>query len=147
MFRFDVLSGAAALVSQLQQWEPTRFLYFATPHIFRPRHMRFSRTLFEEFQSVYVAAFLELFYALVASGELSYLFYPSTVAIDDLPRDLFEYSVAKAAGEAACSYLQKVYPAIDMRVPRLPRVATDQTVNLFGVAADDPVPLILDNLR
>ena len=145
--RFDATAGADELVDALAGWSPTRLLYFATPPIFRPRHAGYSSALYAEFSSVYVSAFADLFYALVPSGHLEYVLYPSSVAVEDTPRELVEYAVAKAAGETLCNYLSKTDPGIDFRIPRLPRLPTDQTANVFGIAAVDPVPLMLDLLR
>jgi hypothetical protein len=58
-----------------------------------------------------------------------------------------EYAAAKMAGEILCDFLQKTNPGIAIHKPRLPRVATDQTVGLLPVSNRDPVPVLAAHLR
>jgi hypothetical protein len=58
-----------------------------------------------------------------------------------------EYAAAKMAGEILCDFLQKTNPGIAIHKPRLPRVATDQTVSLLPVSNQDPVAVLLPHLR
>jgi hypothetical protein len=58
-----------------------------------------------------------------------------------------EYAAAKMAGEILCDFLQKANPRLTIHKPRLPRVATDQTVSLLPVGNQDPVSVLLTNLR
>jgi hypothetical protein len=58
-----------------------------------------------------------------------------------------EYAAAKNAGEMLCSFLQKANRRLKVYYPRLPRMATDQTVSLFSVDNQNPVPIILEHVR
>ena len=58
-----------------------------------------------------------------------------------------EYAAAKMAGEILCEFLQKANPGIAIHKPRLPRVATDQTVSLLPVSNQDPLSVLLAHLR
>jgi hypothetical protein len=78
---------------------------------------------------------------------LQKVFYPSSAAIEELPMDMAEYAAAKMAGELLCDFLQKAHPGLMIHKPRLPRVATDQTVSLLPVNNQEPVPVLLRNLR
>jgi len=60
--------------------------------------------------------------------------------------NMAEYTAAKIAGETLCAFLEKTDSKLTIHKPRLPRIATDQTVTLFSVANQDPVPLMLKNL-
>jgi len=145
--RFDVLDGGSVLLEALGEWQPTDLLYLATPPIFRPRQERFSSALYDEFSDVYVKSFADVFSSLAPLNTLQYVKYPSTVAIGDLTRDVPEYLVAKSAAEVLCRFFAKVHNDICFDVTRLPRLATDQTANVYGVAAEDPVPVLLAWLR
>lgn len=145
--RFDVTAGGTSLLKSLGKWRPTELLYFATPPIFQPRYEKYSGRLFEEFTNIYVNSFADIFYALEFNGALRNVLCPSTVAIDDLTRDMPEYIAAKSAAEALCRFLDKTHPDVYFQMPRLPRLLTDQTVNLFGVKGEDALPLLLGLLR
>jgi nucleoside-diphosphate-sugar epimerase len=75
------------------------------------------------------------------------LFYPSTVFLDEMPRDQAEYIAAKAAGEALCAHLNRHAKDLDVRCLRLPKLLTDQSLGLLSRNASDPVPAMLDILR
>jgi len=145
--KFDVTDGGDVLLKELGNWRPTDLLYLATPAIFRTQHEGFSARLFDEFTDIYVKSFAEIFFTIAENGVLNYVLQPSTVAIDEVTRGMPEYIAAKVASEALCQYLEKMYPRIRFDVPRLPRMPTDQTVNLFGIKAADPIPLMLGFLR
>jgi hypothetical protein len=80
-------------------------------------------------------------------ARLQKIFYPSTAAIEELHSDMGEYAAAKMAGEILCDFLQKTNPGLCIHKPRLPRVATDQTVSLLPVSNQDPAPILLSHLR
>ena len=58
-----------------------------------------------------------------------------------------EYAAAKKAGELLCGFLQKAHPEVKIYQPRLPRLATDQTVSLLPVENQDPISFLLPHLR
>jgi hypothetical protein len=72
--------------------------------------------------------------------------YPSSVAVEENPSDMLEYSQAKKEGEELCLELIKKYSNIKILCPRLPRLETDQTVSLSSVKNEDPIQ-ILDIIR
>ena len=127
-------------------WTPTHLYYFATPFIFGGKKGGFSTELFGKFCAYYVAGFVKVVEHFSASG-LKNIFYPSSSAMDELPSGMGEYAAAKAAGETACRYLEKIYKGMVIHTPRLPRLATDQTVSLSPVNNLDPVPVLLKEFR
>jgi hypothetical protein len=128
--------------------KPLYVYYFATPFIFGGVKGKFSPKRFTNFSEYYVTGFLRTIQTLTASaGVLQKIFYPSSTAIDELPMDMGEYAAAKSAGELACDFLQKATPGLAIYKPRLPRVATDQTVSLLPAQNQDPVPVLLAHLR
>jgi NAD(P)-dependent dehydrogenase (short-subunit alcohol dehydrogenase family) len=139
----------AALLSWVaDRPKPLYLYYFATPFIFGAAKGRFSTRRFNAFIEYYVSGFLRTVQSVAAApAGLKKIFYPSSAAIDELPLDMGEYAAAKTAGETLCAFLQKTNPGIAIHTPRLPRVATDQTVGLLPVGNRDPVPVLAAHLR
>jgi hypothetical protein len=145
----NVVDPAPALLRMVANPSmPLYLYYFATPFIFGAVKGRFSAKRFTTFSEYYVSGFLRTVQTLAASAAgLQKIFYPSSAAIDELPLDMGEYAAAKMAGEVLCDFLQKTTPGIAIHKPRLPRVATDQTVSLLPVSNQDPVSVLLSHLR
>jgi len=147
-FAYDVATDAGRLCDLLAGWSPTALYYFATPFIFSAVAGRFSAELFRSFCACYVENFLATFMAITSiSADLSGVFYPSSSAVDELPANMVEYTSAKAAAEMLCGSLQKSYHAVHFSIPRLPRLATDQTASLLPAENADPTAYILELLR
>lgn len=142
---FDVLSPPAGLEGLLgEQWTPTHLYYFATPFIFEGVRGKFSASLFDKFCDYYVTGFVNSVQAYKDIGSrLEKVFYPSSVAVQELPIDMIEYASAKAAGEVVCAALDKSEKQTDIVFSRLPRLDTDQTASLWEVENLDPVPFLL----
>src|ERR1035441_5974852 len=125
---------------------PTHLYYFASPLISGSAKADFSSALFHAFCDYYVngfAAIVELF----QKKGLRNVFYPSTVFIDEMPANFLEYAMAKQAGEMLCQAFEKKYPQMRFYCPRLPKMATDQTVSFHQVQNPDPVPILLTALQ
>jgi acyl dehydratase len=127
---------------------PTQLYFFASSKITRPRHSIFDESLLGEFIETYVNSFARLVTTIkrIDCGPLK-VFYPSTIFIDELPREFPEYAAAKSAGEALCSYLSKQIPNLEIVVRRLPRLPTDQTSGVIKIATSDPVAHLLPVVR
>lgn len=147
--QYNVLEPSQTLVNKISHRPgPLCLYYFATPFIFGAAKGKFSARRFASFSQYYVKGFLKTFQSVLsASSGLQKVFYPSTAAIDELPLDMGEYAAAKTAGEILCDFLQKANPGLVIHKPRLPRIATDQTVSLLPVNNQDPVSVLLGNLR
>ncbi len=127
---------------------PLYLYYFATPYIFGAAKGKFSSQRFATFSEYYVTGFLRTVQAVAdPTTGLQKVFYPSSAAIEELPLDMGEYAAAKMAGEILCDFLQKAHPGLAIHKPRLPRVATDQTVSMLPVSNQEPVSVLLSNLR
>jgi hypothetical protein len=146
-FPFDVLNpvicGTAISASG---WAPTHIYYFATPFIFSASKGKFSADLFQKFSEYYVTGFTNLIDALIEFQPLK-VFYPSSVAIDELPKNMGEYATAKIAGELLCDFLEKCHSGLRIYKSRFPRTETDQTATIIPVASADPAELMLSELR
>ena len=148
-FSFNVLNCQENLTEKLgKQWIPNYLYYFATPFIFMGTKRVFSPQLFQKFCDYYVIGFINTIQTIRNLGiGLEKILYPSSVAINELPSDMGEYTAAKMAGEVLCDFLKKTNPKLTIHKPRLPRIATDQTTSLFAVNNHDPLPLLLAYLR
>ena len=146
-FRFNVLeSDKERLIKIVEEWKPTHLYYFATPFIFSSVKGCFSPSLFNKFCDYYVTGFHDTVIPFIKGG-LKKIFYPSTIAIDELPLNMGEYVSAKSAGESLCSFLEKRYDGLVIARPRLPRLDTDQTASLHYKNNIDPVPEMLKYIK
>lgn len=130
----------------LDNWVPTHCYFFATPVIFSGVKGLFSDSLFKKFCSFYLNGFYSIVNILHKKGVCNY-FYPSTIAIDEMPTNMIEYTMAKAAGEKMCEFLLINNAKLNIYKPKLPRLATDQTVSFFPVNNLDPFTLMLEHIR
>ena len=145
--QLDVLrSEDGSFIDELGNWRPTHLCFFATPFIFSSATGVFSSDRFDRFCAYYVHGFANLVNQLAPLG-LRRVLYPSSVSINEVAPNMGEYVVAKAAGELLCTFLEKTLRGITILCPRLPRLATDQTVSLRQINNADPVPVILNVLR
>ena len=128
-------------LDSLIEWAPTHLYYFATPYIFSGSKTYFSEDFYKKLSTFYVFRFHELAERLIENG-LKYIFYPSSVALDELPLDMVEYCAAKSAGEFICKALQKKYTSILIDKPRLPRLLTDQTSSLLPIHSECPLKVM-----
>jgi NADP-dependent 3-hydroxy acid dehydrogenase YdfG len=145
----NVIEPSQGLLNRVvNRSKPLYLYYFATPAIFGAAKGKFSSQRFNTFVEYYVTGFLRTVETLAdASTGLQKIFYPSSSAIEELPLDMGEYAAAKMSGEIFCDFLQKANPGLTIHKPRLPRIATDQTVSLLPVNSQDPVSILLNHLR
>lgn len=144
--RFDCLAITPDDVARIRLWKPTHLYFFASPFIKAGTVDRFSATLFDAFAAVYVKGFADTITAF--SDTLEAVFCPSSVHVTHPPANLREYACAKAAAEALC--LNRFTPSgrpLDYLAPRLPVLATDQTVRVEGAALHEIASVLLFALR
>lgn len=139
--RCDVSGPMDAALSAFSAFMPTHVYFFATPYIFSGHKDNFSYVKFQGFSDCYIDAFNKILQPLIAAGTRNF-FYPSTVAIDEMPPAMGEYVVAKAAAEAYCKWMIQNQPQLTIFTPRLPRLATDQTVSVIGADNHDSEVMI-----
>ena len=145
----DVLHDWSAIDQLLEEgWKPTHLFYYATPFIFGKSEGLFSPAKMQMFLSYYIGPLLEIITLLRArSATPLNVLYPSTVAVEELPRDLGEYAVAKAASETVCRYLDAHLPDVSIHTPRLGRTRTDQTGTMVPVETMEAEETVLAILR
>jgi NAD(P)-dependent dehydrogenase (short-subunit alcohol dehydrogenase family)/acyl dehydratase len=126
----------------------THAYYFATQRIAHQDSRLFSRERFEELCSVHVDGFSKVAGWLAARSTTKpvSILYPSTVFIDERPKGMTEYAMAKAAGEVLARDLAAAL-GVSITTPRIPRVLTDQTATVPPVQTADAVDVMLPLLR
>jgi acyl dehydratase/NADP-dependent 3-hydroxy acid dehydrogenase YdfG len=137
-------SDAASQLSAVSD-DVNQLYYFATPPIFARTSDEFSQEKLREFRLVYVDAFQDVcqFVRMRSRATTLTAFYPSSVAVEDVPPELAEYAKAKAEGEKLCAAMTQQIGGLKVVVGRLPRVLTDQTATIAQVENADPLTTIL----
>jgi len=133
----------------LREFRPTHVFYFATPALSGAK-LSLSSELFDRYINFYINHFSKLIIELESSTRsLRNIFWPSSVAISEVPSGMLEYAMAKAAGEVFCEGMRRAFPDIVIHSPRLPRVRTDLTatpLNSHGNDAFDVLVACFDEL-
>jgi len=75
------------------------------------------------------------------------VFYPSTISIDEKTQGLIEYIMAKVAGEYLCESINAEEQSLNIIVERLPRLQTDQTMNLLNFPAEPTLNVLLPIIK
>jgi hypothetical protein len=147
-FSLDILSDEAELDRIISQkcYDISHIYYFCSPYIGSAPKGRFRNEVFMRFCDYYVSGFNKIFKITANKGIKNY-FYPSTVFLSEQPLNMGEYTAAKTAGESLCSLLSKAVGGINIFNPRLPKLATDQTVSLIGQRIDSPDAIMLNQLN
>ncbi len=144
--RFDARSPAEPQIAELRH-KPTHCYYFATSAIYRAQKEMFSADRFNDLRMIYVDAFWRLCLALRARNPMVSIFYPSTVFVENRPRGLAEYAMAKAAGEVLCHEMNVVMAPMRVVASRLPRMLTDQTASVIAVKTAPALDVLLPIIR
>jgi NADP-dependent 3-hydroxy acid dehydrogenase YdfG len=126
---------------------PTHLYYFATPVILRKQAQSYSPQRLREFLDFYVDGFWELIRYLHARNRELSVFYPSSVYVEETPRGMTEYAMAKSAGELLCGSLNETLAPLRIHVNRLPRLATDQTASNLPAETQSALDTLLPLVR
>jgi hypothetical protein len=143
---YDARKPAAEQLALLADW-PTHAYYFATPAIFRPQSEIFVAERLREFLAIYVDGFWQLSQALRARQPRLSLFYPSSVSVNERPKGMTEYTMAKSAGETLCADMNVSLAPLHVTVRRLPRLPTDQTASIVAAETALPIETMLPIIR
>jgi len=142
--KLDVLGDVDAQLDLLPSL-PQSLYYFATRRIGTRNGATFDSAIFKGFYEVYVRSFEKLCVNLAKEKHV-HAFFPSTVYVDDHPRGLAEYAMAKAAGEVLSRDMTLSYDRLNVHVARLPRLPTDQTAGMIdqisGSVVESLLPII-----
>jgi NAD(P)-dependent dehydrogenase (short-subunit alcohol dehydrogenase family) len=147
VLNYDVRSSASPQLNSLAR-PSSHLYYYATSQIFGRRTREFDSSILNEFLDFYVRGFYEVCAALKESSKQPVsVFYPSSVAVEERPRNMTEYAMAKAAAEVLCADLNRSWPSIHITTARLPRLLTDQTSTVAPIESADSVNTILPIVR
>jgi hypothetical protein len=147
IIQYDALQPAEGQLAGVMD-TITHLYYFATPAIFRSQGSFFAESRFSSFADFYIKGFYDLCMTLKARNPGGIrAFYPSSVAVEDRPAGMLEYSMAKAAGEVMCAEMNQFAEGIQVVVNRLPRLATDQTATVVPVRDLSSLDVLLPIVR
>ena len=133
-------------LKDIKNFKPTHFYYFATPRIFSGSGYEFVEKNFEIFNNYYLTGFQKIFNQL-DKKILKSVFFPSSVAINQVTNKLCEYACSKAAQEILLKYLSQKYKTINFLCPRLPRLKTDQTLSTLDHKSELPFRRMLKLIK
>lgn len=136
----NALKPTQEALHSLQAFNPTHLYYFATPPITAHRR-KLNQKAFLKFLQYYVFALSRIIQSL---PHLKGIFQPSSIFIEELPLDFCEYTLAKATLESYGRYLVKKGFYVSM--PRLPKIATNQTLSLVPQKLQIPSVALIDEL-
>ncbi len=120
--------------------------YFPTPRI-KPEDTAIEgENLFSLYQMYYVDGFYSLILQALERRNFIKIFYPSTNFIDKPPFNFALYAKAKLNGENLCKEFNKT-GKLEIIYPRLPRMATDQTLSLMPELFEDSIQVILPLIK
>jgi hypothetical protein len=122
---------------------PTHGYYFAAPAIAQPTSRFFDSERLRGLERIFLDGFWEFAREMHARRADARLFYPSTVYVEQWPKGLTEYAMAKAAGEILCSEINAQLAPLTIISARLPRLPTDQTASLYTTQSADPLEVLL----
>ena len=132
----------------------SHLFYFATNPIFRSKGLLVSSPILADFVRFYLQGFHDLCTELMKEDRPYLLnekklaaYYPSSVAVEERPAGMTEYSMVKAAGEQMCRDMNQYIPGLQIFVTRLPRLKTDQTAGIVPEQDLDAVSVILSIVR
>jgi NAD(P)-dependent dehydrogenase (short-subunit alcohol dehydrogenase family) len=142
------LDIAEQLPTNLVNAEVSDLFYCASPPIFVGSKGVIASELFDDFNRIYVSAFLKSFEQIrERCPYLRYVFYPSSGVLDDPQPNLVEYAMSKIAAEELVRALASKYRKIRFHCVRIPRLDTDQTITLSNVKGMAPSIAALQILR
>ena len=144
--QLDAVHPSADSLEKIRVFAPTHLYYFATPKI-SSVIKTFNQGKFERFCNCYIFALNKLVDELKPHG-LKGVFVPSSIAIDELPKDMVEYAMAKEAmecwGRAMNADKKK---GVRVYMPRFPRIRTAQTQVLLPVEAADAEDILFPEMQ
>jgi len=147
VIQYDVRQDAASQLKLLET-EVSHLYYFATTSIFRQKDGFFVSSLLDEFIEIYVKGFYDCCRVLSKNSSQALIaYYPSTVAIDNNPLSIIEYTMAKMAGEILCANMNRANTRTRVVVSRLPRLMTDQTATVAPATTAEPLDVLLPVIR
>jgi hypothetical protein len=147
-FPFDITCPASTQLTSLGSDLPTHVYYYATCQIFRAKTRTFDAALLDRFMTFYAQGFHALCQALWDSGARGMAcFYPSSTAVEERPKGMTEYAMAKAAGEILATDLHHLIPGYRSYQLRLPRLLTDQTAIVSPQSLPQAIDILLPVLR
>lgn len=141
-FKLDIENFDKSLEEKILKFGFDVVFYYPSPKILASKI--FDSQLFNNFLYYYVEQFENLIRQIrLTTVKKIIVFYPSTINIEEKTPGFTEYIMSKMAGEYLCDTLTREFENINILVERLPRLQTDQTMNLQNKIADSTLDVML----
>ena len=132
--------------SLIKSFKPTHIYYFSSSAI-RNNIQSYNKELFDEYFLIYVIAFCRLVRIISKCVHYPfYVFYPSTVFIENEQKGFAEYINAKRDGEHQAKLLEVENSKASIFIKRLPVLKTDQTASFTAGEAKSALGIICNVL-
>jgi len=129
----------------LKEMDFNHIYYFPAPKIIRENQNHSSDKAFINYHLYFVEGFKKLLDQILLKNLNPSVFYPSTTFIDNADREFAMYAETKLEGESLCKlYVDK--HAMSIFYPRLPKLATDQTLGIYAEKFQDSAAIIYPNV-
>ncbi|BEK36702.1 hypothetical protein B11476_04050 [Campylobacter coli] len=139
--QYNALKPSKISIEKIKKFNPTHIYYFATPKI-SIQGNKLDRKILFNFLDYYIFGLEKI---LSFTNPIFCLSSSSSSFVEDLPLDMKEYSIAKAAMEIYMKYLKKT-KNIEIQTPRFPRAKTNQTLSLIPQNLKETDELIISML-
>ena len=137
------LDGVDTLI---KSFKPTHIYYFSSSAI-KNNIQSYNTELFDEYFLIYVTSFCRLVRMVSKCIHYPfYVFYPSTVFIENEQKGFAEYINAKRDGEHQAKLLEMENSKASIFIKRLPVLKTDQTASLMAGEAKSALGIICNVL-
>jgi hypothetical protein len=120
--------------------------YFPTPKIKPEEGGNSDLKLIDNYRLYYVDGFNSLVTQVLIRSNLIRVFYPSSSFVDNPPKKFIAYAKAKLEGEILSRQFNEKR-GMNILYPRLPRMATDQTISITSESFHDSVKTMIPLIR
>ena len=121
--------------------EYNQIYYFPTPKIIIEDPGNLEADLFERYKLYYVDGFRNLLKMVLGKNSKASIFYPSTTFAKNPPKGFLTYVKTKLMGESLCREFGEK-EGVRIFYSRLPRLPTDQTLELVPEKFEDPLSIM-----
>ena len=142
----NILQLTVGDVFDLPLGDFNQIYYFPTPKIKSEDGISSESELFDRYHPYYIEGFNALIHKVLNRSNSIKVFYPSTSFIDHPHKNFSFYAKIKLKGENLCKHFIKS-SGLKILYPRLPRMATDQTLSITPELFKNSVENLIPHIR
>jgi hypothetical protein len=145
---YNVLSNVKFIDFKKTPSVISHFYYFASPRISKSVGDQLDPDLVMKYDQFYIEGLEQTFSQILPYCVDNLVFFtPSTSFIEQKENGFEEYSTSKLSMETCCSEMNSRFPRFRFFIPRLPPLATDQTLSLLPNRSVPTTEIMLQCLR